>query len=540
MASQFDSRTKHGPALAVDISSLVSTLHTSLADHKQRFESFCETHRQRFQGIQAALSSFPSASLPSGAADCRSSSSRSHVQPVGHRSGKARRAAKASPGAEARAALPLAAISSAAFVKSPASVARVNSEKADGAPAVTSANFGKAPTSMPLSVASLKSVNSEASAIEDRKLTSDAPLAEAAAQDRAGCVDEAVTRPSLVQLLTHPLALLRGIPKDAAFFISGAVAGAAAKTATAPLDRWKLMIQVKSVLPGKVIPPREINLLKTFLDIGKEGGVTAYWKGNLPQVMRIVPYSAVQLFAYELYKKQFQGSSKELSVPARLAAGACAGMTSTLVTYPLDVLRLRMALDVTNGSIAQVAMAMVREEGARSLYKGLGPALVSIAPYIALNFCAYDMIKRRVPEQYQGTPQANLVTALAATTLATVSCYPIDTVRRQMQMKGSPFNSMIEAFPGIVRRDGWLGLYRGFIANTVKNLPNSSVRLTTYDAVKNTILSGHSQWDRLVVERKRQLNKARLQARQNGGAGASSSSSVLATVSSASGQTVVC
>ncbi|GJP85139.1 hypothetical protein CLOP_g15233 [Closterium sp. NIES-67] len=535
MASPLDCRTKHGPALAVELSSLVSSLHTALSDHKQRFDSFWETHRDRYQGFQAAVSPSPAVST-----DCHLSSNRSHSRPVFHRQGKTRRAAKGSPGAEGRAALPLAAISSARFAKTPAaSVARVNGEKADGAPAVTSVNFGKASASMPLSVASLKSVSSEASAIEERALASEAPAAAAAALDRAGNVEKAVTRPSLVQLLTHPVALLRGIPKDAAFFISGAVAGAAAKTVTAPLDRWKLMIQVKSVLPGKVIPPTEINLVKSFLDIGKEGGITAYWKGNLPQVMRIVPYSAVQLFAYELYKKQFRGSSKELSVPARLAAGACAGMTSTLVTYPLDVLRLRMALDTTNGSIAQVAMAMVREEGARSLYKGLGPALVSIAPYIALNFCAYDMIKRRVPEQYQGTPQANLVTALAATTLATVSCYPIDTIRRQMQMKGAPFNSMIEAFPGIVRRDGWLGLYRGFIANTVKNLPNSSVRLTTYDAVKNTILSGHSQWDRLVAERKRQLSKARLPTRQSAGAGASSNS-VLATVARASEQTVVC
>ncbi|KAL8479256.1 hypothetical protein ACS0TY_026211 [Phlomoides rotata] len=68
--------------------------------------------------------------------------------------------------------------------------------------------------------------------------------------------------------------------------------------------------------------------LMAFTLIGKEG-LKGYWKGNLPQVIRIIPYSAVQLFAYETYKKLFRGPDGELSVLGRLAAGACAGMTST-------------------------------------------------------------------------------------------------------------------------------------------------------------------------------------------------------------------
>ncbi|XP_010528861.1 PREDICTED: probable envelope ADP,ATP carrier protein, chloroplastic [Tarenaya hassleriana] len=305
--------------------------------------------------------------------------------------------------------------------------------------------------------------------------------------------------PTPAQLLKHPLAILALVPKDAAIFAAGAIAGAAAKTVTAPLDRIKLLIQTHGIRVGHESAKNAFGFVEAVTLIANEG-VKGYWKGNLPQVIRVLPYSAVQLLAYETYKKLFKGKNGELSVIGRLAAGACAGMTSTFVTYPLDVLRLRLAVEPGYRTMSQVALNMLREEGIASFYYGLGPSLVGIAPYIAVNFCIFDLVKKSLPEKYREKAQSSLLTAVLSASVATLTCYPLDTMRRQMQMRGTPYKSILDAFAGIIERDGVRGLYRGFLPNALKTLPNSSIRLTTFDMVKRLIATSEKQLQEIVEE----------------------------------------
>ncbi|XP_066311491.1 thylakoid ADP,ATP carrier protein, chloroplastic-like [Miscanthus floridulus] len=168
-------------------------------------------------------------------------------------------------------------------------------------------------------------------------------------------------------------------------------------------------------------------------DIAKEG-LKGYWKGNLPQlvqVIRIIPYSAVQLFSYEVYEKIFHRKEGQLSLFGSLAAGACTGMTSTCNLPPTGCSPLRLAVQSGHNTLYQVALNMLREEGLASFYGGLGPSLIE-----------------SVPEKYKNRRETSLATALLSATFTTLMCYPLDTVRSQMQMKGTPHNIVSDAIPG--------------------------------------------------------------------------------------------
>lgn len=131
------------------------------------------------------------------------------------------------------------------------------------------------------------------------------------------------------------------------------------------------------------------------------------------------------------------------------------------------------------------------------------------APAYAL--VVINRLKKALPDDLAGNSTAVFICSLTAAALvrcvcprcvrtaaaaseptrlqATGGCYPLDTIRRQMQLKSSTHANVFAACAAIVSRDGVAGLYRGFLPNAAKNLPNSSIRLSTFDAAKRLLRS---------------------------------------------------
>ncbi|GKB25292.1 septin and tuftelin-interacting protein 1 homolog 1 [Tanacetum coccineum] len=118
----------------------------------------------------------------------------------------------------------------------------------------------------------------------------------------------------------------------------------------------------------------------------------------------------------------------------------------------------------------------------------------------------YYWDKKSLPEKFRNRPEASILTAFVAASIATLTCYPLDTVRRQMQMRGTPYKSILDAFPAIVTRAGVAGLYRGFVPNALKSyhtaglLTTHCIKLTTFDAMKRLISASEIEFQRTLEE----------------------------------------
>ena len=122
-------------------------------------------------------------------------------------------------------------------------------------------------------------------------------------------------------------------------------------------------------------------------------------------------------------------------------------MTATDVSAITKTLLLTDRLDA---GMTDAFVTITRTEGPAALYKGLAPTLVGIAPYAALNFALYDLVK----QTYYGgqkvqNPWLNLALGGMTGTVAATICYPLDTVRRRMQMKGTEYKSQVHAMTTI-------------------------------------------------------------------------------------------
>ena len=137
-------------------------------------------------------------------------------------------------------------------------------------------------------------------------------------------------------------------PSAAERLFAGGPAGALSRTITAPIDRVKILFQVSSAA-------QDHNLRKQFTassavalgrKIVRDEGVTSLWRGAGAAVARILPYSATTFAVFPMYHSALASAlglePEEGGIATRFVAGAMAGTTATVLTYPLDLLHLSL------------------------------------------------------------------------------------------------------------------------------------------------------------------------------------------------------
>ncbi|XP_073180545.1 mitochondrial coenzyme A transporter SLC25A42 isoform X3 [Lepidochelys kempii] len=270
--------------------------------------------------------------------------------------------------------------------------------------------------------------------------------------------------------------------------MSGALAGAVAKTAVAPLDRTKIIFQVSA---NRFSAKEAYRLIyRTYLN----DGFLSLWRGNSATMVRVIPYAAIQFCAHEEYK-QLLGSyygfhGKTLTPLPRFIAGSLAGTTAAMLTYPLDLVRARMAVTPKEmySNILHVFIRISREEGLKTLYRGFAPTILGVIPYAGLSFFTYESLKKLHADhsgRAQPYPLERLAFGACAGLIGQSASYPLDVVRRRMQtagVMGHVYGSILPTMREIIREEGLIrGLYKGLSMNWVKGPIAVGISFTTFD-----------------------------------------------------------
>ncbi|MBA0780858.1 hypothetical protein Gotri_004910, partial [Gossypium trilobum] len=185
--------------------------------------------------------------------------------------------------------------------------------------------------------------------------------------------------------------------------LAGGVAGALSKTCTAPLARLTILFQVQG-MHSDAATLRKASIWREASRIAGEEGFRAFWKGNLVTIAHRLPYSSLNFYAYEQYKKllymlpgsENHGKSMSADICIHFVAGGSAGITAASATYPLDLVRTRLAAqtnDTYYRGIWHALRTICKDEGVLGLYKGLGTTLLGVGPSIAISFSVYESLR---------------------------------------------------------------------------------------------------------------------------------------------------
>ena len=317
---------------------------------------------------------------------------------------------------------------------------------------------------------------------------------------------------------------------------AGGLAGVAARTAVAPLDRARTIMQdLRPGARGSTSKPMSKPMSKprglsaTCAKVLREEGVLGLWRGNAVTALKVVPCNALQFAIFHQMKDAFKrrrerresrererlkdGASSSpstplgLSLPERLASGSVAGAISTAVCYPLDTLKSQMAVrGGLKGSAARAARQMFAEQGgARAFYKGLGPTLLADIVGTGLGFTLYDSFngwyQRNVTGGRKPSPaEKGLIGGFSACVCLTAT-QPLEVVMTRMRVQGVGgrpvlYKNMVDCIAVTARREGWRSLWLGTGAAYIKIFPQLAITYYVFEQVSEQMgVGGLARYD---------------------------------------------
>jgi len=285
-------------------------------------------------------------------------------------------------------------------------------------------------------------------------------------------------------------------------FLMGGVAAAVSKTAAAPIERVKLLIQNQDeMLKAGRLDRKYDGIAECFSRTAKNEGVMSLWRGNTANVIRYFPTQALNFAFRDTYKSMFafkkerDGYAKWMA--GNLASGGAAGATSLLFVYSLDYARTRLANDAKSAAkggggrqfngLVDVYRKTLASDGIAGLYRGFGPSVLGIVVYRGLYFGMYDSLKPvLLVGPLEGSFLASFLLGWGVTTGAGIASYPLDTIRRRMMMTSGEavkYNGSMDAARKIFAAEGIRSFFKGAGANILRGVAGAGV-LSIYDQVQ--------------------------------------------------------
>lgn len=286
------------------------------------------------------------------------------------------------------------------------------------------------------------------------------------------------------------------------FALSG-VAAVISKTAAAPIERVKLLVQNQDemIKQGKLAEPYKGVIDCTVRTFQTEGFIP-FWRGNLANCIRYFPTQALNFAFKDKIKELFRKSDSDsygTGFAKNIGSGGLAGAMSLCFVYSLDFARTKLANDTKSvkkggareyNGLVDVYKKTLKSDGIVGLYRGFVISCVGIIVYRGCYFGFYDTLKPILLGDDAGL-MISFCLGYGVTVTAGLISYPIDTIRRRMMMTSGQaikYKGSIDCTVQIMKNEGFMSMMKGAGANILRGVAGAGV-LAGFDKFKEVYIT---------------------------------------------------
>jgi solute carrier family 25 (mitochondrial carrier protein), member 16 len=262
--------------------------------------------------------------------------------------------------------------------------------------------------------------------------------------------------------------------------------------------------------------------------IYNQDGVVGLYRGHSATLLRIFPYAGIKFLAYEQIRHSIIPSPEYENPIRQFISGSLAGCVSVFFTYPLEVIRVRLAFETKREgrtSLVNICRRIYNEhptvpipagEGVVSLkpiplaglanfFRGFTATICGMIPYAGSSFLVHDnasdLLRSKPLARYttiagsgkdSKKPQlkawAELTSGGLAGLISQTVSYPLEVIRRRMQVGGVVGDGhrlrMGEVAKGILVEKGFRGFFVGLGIGYLKVIPMVATSFLVYERAK--------------------------------------------------------
>ncbi|XP_037973214.1 mitochondrial carrier protein Rim2 isoform X3 [Plutella xylostella] len=238
-------------------------------------------------------------------------------------------------------------------------------------------------------------------------------------------------------------------------------------------------------------PPSRMSLIQCIRHIVQTEGPKALFKGLGPNIVGVAPSRAIYFCTYSQAKAILNQNIAPDTPIVHLSAASAAGFVSCTMTNPIWFIKTRLQLDGQNVTTMQCIKRIYAKTGIKGFYKGITASYMGISETV-VHFVLYEGVKARLVAARSQAPSDTksprdfaefMLAGAFSKTVASCIAYPHEVARTRLREEGDKYRRFWQTLRTVWLEEGPRGVYRGLGTQLVRQIPNTAIMMSTYEAV---------------------------------------------------------